>query len=52
MLDWFNAVFTIFREFVAKLFDLTFYGVISVGSMLLAVIIFSILLDILINRIK
>lgn len=52
MLNWFNALFTLLSEFIQTLFQLPFYGNISAGNVLLAVVIFAVLLTVLIQNIK
>ena len=52
MLDWFNAVVTLFKEFLLLLFELPFYGSVSIGHILLAIAVFSIFLTVFLERIK
>lgn len=51
MLDWFNALFSVFRDFIAMLFTLPFYGSISIGYLLVGFIMFGIIFKIFIEDI-
>lgn len=52
MLDWFNALTTLFGEFLQLLLTLPFYGSVSVGYVLLCIAVVGVILTILIERIK
>lgn len=52
MLDWFNAVVTLFGEFMQLLLELPFYGSISIGYVLIGIVVFGIIFRVFIERIK
>lgn len=52
MLDWFNVLITLVGEFLQLFLDLPFYGSITIGYVLIAITVFSIIFKILIERIK
>ena len=52
MIDWFNALITLFAEFLDLLLNLPFYGSVTIGYLLIAITVISIILTIFIERIK
>lgn len=52
MLDWFNALFSIFADFIRMLFELPFFGAISFGYLLVAIILFGMIFKLFIEDIK
>lgn len=51
MLDWINACLDAFASCVSLLFDLPFYGSVSVGLLMVSIGVFSLVLTFLIKRI-
>lgn len=52
MLQWFNALFSFFGDYISMLFDLPFYGKATIGYVLLAVLITGVTLTVFVHRIK
>lgn len=52
MLDWFNALIQLFKEFFEMLLDLPFYGSASIGFILIAAAITGVTLEIFFHRVK
>lgn len=52
MLDWFNALWTLFKEFLELLLDLPFYGSVTIGFVIVAIMMFGVVFRIFIERIK
>ena len=52
MLNWFNALWTLFGEYLALLLELPFYGSISIGYVFIAILMFGVMFRVFIERIK
>lgn len=52
MLDWFNSLWTLFKEYLQLLLQLPFYGSITVGYVIVAIMMFAVVFRIFIERIK
>lgn len=52
MLDWINALLTLFGEFVSWLLAAPFYGVITIGYVLIAIAVMGVLFIYLIRRFR
>lgn len=50
MLDWFNAMFSAFKKVVVMLFQLPFYGDITVGYLFVAIAVFYIIFQLFYRR--
>lgn len=52
MLDWFNALITLFGEFLQLLLQLPLYGPVNVGYVLIAIAVFGVVLRVFIEKVK
>lgn len=52
MLDWFNNFLTLFSEIIVMFFELPFYGNISFGYIVIAILLLVTFLHIFFTRIK
>lgn len=52
MLDWFNALITLFGEYLQMLLQLPLYGPVNVGYVLIAIAVFGVVLRIFIEKVK
>lgn len=52
MLDWFNALITLFGEYLQLLLQLPLYGPVNVGYVLIVIAVFGVVLRIFIEKVK
>ena len=52
MLDWFNALITLFGEYLQLFLQLPLYGPVNVGYVLIAIAVFGVVLRIFIEKVK